>query len=77
LTSNGIKLQEIRLKKLTISKAELAREAGIDVKTYGTIEEGIKPGRDITRESIANAVNRLLARKHLKPISAKELFSHR
>jgi len=59
---------------LTISKATMAREAGIDVKTYGGIEAGINPGRDVTRESISNAVNRLLRQKGLKPISTEELF---
>jgi len=70
-----MRLKEIRVTILTISKAALAREAGIDVKTYGTIEDSVKPGRDVTRESIRNAVNRLLSRKHLKPISAEALFS--
>lgn len=74
-TNNSTKLKEIRVKMLTMSKASLARDAGIDVKTYSTIEDGIKPGRDVTRESIKNAVNMHLAQKNRKPISVSVLFS--
>ncbi len=75
MNSPSTKLKELRLRVLTISKSALAREAGIDVKTYGRIEDGFKLGRDITRESIKNAVNKLLSRKNLKPVSSEELFS--
>lgn len=74
LNTNETKLKEVRLTVLTISKAAMAREAGIDVKTYGAIEAGIKPGRDVTRESIRNAVSRLLMQKNLKPLSTEGLF---
>lgn len=74
MISTGTNLKNVRVKTLTMSKAALAREVGIDVKTYGTIEEGSKPGRDVTRELIMKTVNRLLSQKQLKTLSEEELF---
>ena len=67
-------LEKTRVVSLTISKAALAREADIDIKTYTAIENGSKQGRDVTREAIRKAVNRLLTPKKIKPLSIEELF---
>lgn len=75
MISDETNLKRTRVRVLMISRAALAREASIDTKTYGAIEDGIRPGRDITRESIKSAINRLLAKKQLKPLSTEELFS--
>lgn len=68
--------KEIPLKKIRVhlgkTRAFLAREADIDVKTLAAIENGERRGSDVTREKIKQAINRL--RGGNNPLSDKDIF---
>lgn len=74
MTNKQTNLKRIRI-ELNKSKAAIAREADMDTKTYTAIEEGIRTGRDITREAIRQAINRLRRLKQEPLLSDVELFS--
>lgn len=69
---NFLKKVRISLRK---SKAALAREAGIDVKTYNAVEGRKRRGNEITRAAIKEVVNKYRNERRQPPLTDEELFN--
>ena len=71
MSQKEIPLKRIRL-DLQKSKAALAREADLDVKTLAALEVGTRLGSDVTREKIKQTINKL--RGTADPLDDEDIF---
>lgn len=73
MTQEETPLRRIR-RSFHKSKAALAREADIDVKTYNAIESGSRRGNETTRDKIREAINKNRRERGEPILQEEEIF---